>query len=181
MTASHSSRRTILRSAGAATALIAAAGGGRLSAAAQEDAGRHPVMGTWWVTSVPPGGLTLISTYHADGTYTDGGPPSSPAPPDAPHKIEFFGSGQGVWEPIDDRRAAVTLGVYRSDEAGNTVGVFHSRGVIEIDETGNAYSASWSVEVLDADLNPLATVTAETAGRRMIVERIPESAATPTG
>jgi hypothetical protein len=165
MRATALSRRVALRRA-AAVAAVATAGGGR-PAAAQETVAGHPVVGTWWVESVPPGSVVLLSTYHADGTYTDGGAPSSPPPPGAAHRVEFFGSGHGVWAPLDGRRAAATLAVYRSDDEGTSLGAFFSRGVVELDDGLDAYRGTWTVEVLDAAGAPVDRFSVKTAGRRM--------------
>ena len=172
------SRRAALRRAGAAAAIIAAAGGGEPAAAAQATVAGHPIVGTWWVASVPPGAVLLLSTYHADGTYTDGGPPATAAAPGAAHKVEHFGSGRGVWSPLDDRRVTATLAVYRSDEAGNTLGAFFSRGVVELDGTLDAYLGTWTVDVLDAAGNTVDSFPVTTEGRRMKLEPA-EAAGTP--
>ena len=172
------SRRSGLRLLAAAGAGIGIAGAAR-GAAAQATPAGHPLVGTWWVESDPPGGVTLLSTYHADGTYADGGPPAAPAPPGAPHAVEFFGSGRGVWAALDGRRAAVALAVYRSDGEGNTVGAFSSRGVVELDESGDAYRGAWTVDVLDAAGTRVDGFEIATRGRRMRLEPVGGAAATP--
>ncbi len=171
------SRRAALRRAGAAAALIAAAGGRRSAAAAQGSVAGHPIVGTWWVASVPPGSVLLLATYHADGTYTDGGAPVVPAPPGAPHKLEHFGSGRGVWAALDDRRATATLAVHRADENGNYLGAFFTRGIAELDESLDAYRATWTVDVLDAAGSTVDSFPVTTEGRRLTLE--PAEAATP--
>ena len=169
MHAESLSRRAALCRAGAAAALVAAVGGGR-SAAAQGTVAGHPIVGTWWVASVPPGAVLLLATYHADGTYADGGPPVSPAPPGAPHQLEHFGSGRGVWAALDDRRATATLAVHRADEDGTYLGAFVSRRIAELDETQDAYRGTWTVDVLDAAGTKVASFPVTTEGRRLTLE-----------
>ena len=179
------SRRSALRRlGGVGAAALAAAGVGRRSAAAREatpaTAG-HPLVGTWRVTVDDPAQSPILSTYTADGTYADGNVPVSPAPPGAPHRLEFFGSGHGAWVATGERTAAVALEILRADEHGTRLPAFSTRGTVELDDTLDAYRGTWTVDLVEASGTVVETFHVTSRATRMRVEAMePGTAATGT-
>ncbi|MFN8593128.1 MAG: hypothetical protein U0031_16860 [Thermomicrobiales bacterium] len=84
----------------------------------------HPVVGLWRtvVSNTGDEPFASYSTFHADGTYSEV----------LPDGIVI----SGVWQPIGERTAEVTLYVYFSIDDRLVLG--EGRLTAEVDETGNA-------------------------------------------
>ena len=127
---------------------------------AQEDATptsatNHPVVG-FWVFNAPAG----HAIFHADGTYTDANPYG-------------FGVGLGIWRPTDERIAEVIVVFPDWDEqapSSNPV-----TGTIwwnvEVDETGNVMTGTFSGEVAGQTTPP-----SPTRGTRLTFESMSQPA-----
>ena len=96
-------RRIALTVAAVATLVLAGVG-----VAAAQDASAAPAsdgcVGTWMlhVTALGQPASTAFpvnATFHSDGTFITQGPPVSPGPADAPDRVSFMSTGQGVWSP----------------------------------------------------------------------------------
>jgi hypothetical protein len=81
-------------------------------------------VGTWLLRVTGLGkpassGFPVTATFGADGTFIASSPPVSPGPADAPDKVSFTSTAQGVWEATDPGECAITHVFYSTDAQGN--------------------------------------------------------------
>ena len=128
----------------AAIALIVvvfALGAARIAAAQGTDSdAAHPLVGTWLLdTDVDdPENPPEVDIFTADGGV-----------------ISVDSAGEtilGVWEPTGDTSATITF-VSPSAEEETYFGLFMIRADVEIDESGDAFDATYTFEVIDPDGN----------------------------
>ena len=98
---------------------------------------QHPVVGAWWTANDAPGPGTNTATaiFHADGAYLEVDP--------------NIGVGIGVWQATGERTADLTA-VYQDinpDPAVAAPGTVTVRKSVEVDEIGEAFTGSLTVEV----------------------------------
>jgi hypothetical protein len=99
--------------------------------------GDHPIIGAWWSFNDAPGtGLnTAVPVFHADGTYLEADP--------------NIGVGVGVWRPTGARSAEL-IAVYQDidpDPVAVGQGTVTVRSAVEVDETGDAFTSTLTIEV----------------------------------
>jgi hypothetical protein len=82
-----------------------------------------------------------------------------------------FSSFYGVWTHLKERTFAYTGLELISDLSGNLVGYLKARGVYTVSQSGNEYSGTTHVDVLDAEGNVLFSVDVTNTGQRIQVER----------
>ena len=165
-------RRGVVRRAALATALVAAVlvgavGVGRSAGTATQQTtpatAEHPLVGTWIVDPEDddPTNPPSFDVYMADGTALN---------------VGSEGATAGAWEATGPRTAMVTFtGLLR--EAGSGA-AFILRANVEVDETGERFTAAHSFTLVAADGTILAAVQGGTAsGTRLHAE--PMEAAGP--
>ncbi len=122
----------------------------------------HPVVGTWQKANDAPGpGVnTAYATFHADGTYLEVDP--------------NIGVGLGVWQSTGEHTADL-IAVYQdidSDPAVTAAGTVMVRQSVTVDETGDAFTAPFTVEVRIPDGTVVFTAAYTARGTRLQVEPI---------
>ncbi len=119
----------------------------------------HPVVGAWWTENDAPGpGVnTAAVVFHGDGTYLEVDP--------------NIGVGVGVWQATGAGTADL-VAVYQDIDpdpalaAPGTVTVHQS---VAVDEAGEAFTASLTVEVWIPDGTVVFTASYEGRGTRLEV------------
>lgn len=100
---------------------------------------QHPFVGTWLfdADAEEPTNASDVVRVSADGGY-----------------ISVNAAGLttlGVWEATGERTAIVTVTSTGVDETGAPAGTFVIRAAAEVDASGNAFTASYTSEVVDPD------------------------------
>ena len=115
----------------------------------------HPLVGLWRtvVTNQGDTPFASLSTFHADGTYTE-------VLPDG-------GVLSGLWQPVDERTATVTayLTYFMDDRMVNA----EIRLTVEVDETGNVLTEEGTVVGLYEDGSVALAVDSPAMGTRLEV------------
>ena len=98
--------------------------------------GGHPLVGTWLVDddADDPANAPEVSVFTADGAYVNVDAEGFP--------------NVGVWKATGARTAALTFVVPAEDAFADTLVV---RALIEVDETGNATTAQYTIEFVTPD------------------------------
>jgi hypothetical protein len=140
-------------------ALGARSGAGAQDATPAAAAG-HPVVGAWWTANDAPGpGVnTAYAVFHADGTYLEVDP--------------NIGVGVGAWRPTGERSVELTY-VFQDidpDPAATAPGTVTVRQSVEVDGTGDAFTAPLTVEVRIPDGTVVFTAAYTAQGTRLAVE-----------
>lgn len=128
------------------------------------------LVGSWMETVTFPAAsgrppLKSLGSFHDGGTYTyaDQGNVLTLPP-------LVFSAGHGVWTHREHRTFAYTSFGLISDLNGNLVGYLKARGIYTVSASGNEYSGTTHVQILDADGNVLESITVTNEGRRIIME-----------
>ena len=128
----------------------------------------HPVVGLWQ-TVVSNEGMepfTSLSTFHADGTYTE--------------VLPFGAVVSGVWQPTGERTAALTayLNFFNEDRLVNV----EVRLTVEVDETGNALTEAGTVVERYEDGSVVTAGQSPATGTRLeVLPVVPLSELVPEG
>jgi hypothetical protein len=126
----------------------------------------HPIVGAWLldVDVNDPANPPALAIFHDDGTYLQ-------AEPDG-------GNGVGVWEATGANSVALTQLLHDQDETSNFAGTLMVRATIDIDESGDAWTAEYTLEFIGPD----GTSSGETGPGTATAERIAvEPMGTPVG
>ena len=120
----------------------------------------HPVVGTWWTANDAPGpGVeTAYAVFHEDGTYLEVDP--------------NIGVGVGVWRATGERSAELTY-VFQDidpEPATTAPGTVTVRQSVELDATGDAFTAPLTVEVRIPDGTVVFSAAYTARGTRLQVE-----------
>jgi hypothetical protein len=120
----------------------------------------HPVVGAWWTANDAPGpGVeTAYAVFHADGTYLEVDP--------------NIGVGVGVWRATGERSAELTYVFQDINPEPTTIapGTVTVRQSVDVDETGDAFTAPLTVEVRIPDGTVVFTAAYTARGARLQVE-----------
>lgn len=116
--------------------MVAASPG--LSTVAQEGTG-HPVIGAWLadVDTNDPENAPSLFIFHDDGTYLQTDPDGS--------------NGIGAWEETGPNTAALTALFHNQEETGDFAGTAKVRASVEVDESGDALTAEYTLDFMDPD------------------------------
>jgi hypothetical protein len=100
--------------------------------------GGHPLVGTWLLdtNADDPANGPEVTVFTADGAYISVDAEGFP--------------NHGVWEATGDRTAGLTI-VSPGMEEGAFAGTFVVRASIEVDETGDAFTAQYTGEFVTPD------------------------------
>jgi hypothetical protein len=99
----------------------------------------HPLVGTWLLdTNVDdPENAPEVTIFTADGAYISVDAEGFP--------------NHGVWEASGERSAALTIVSPGLEDEGTFAGTFMVRAAIEVDETGDAFTARYTGEFVGPD------------------------------
>lgn len=124
-------------------------------AGAQAATANHPVVGLWRTVVSNTGAepFASLSTFHADGTYTE-------VLPDGPVL-------SGVWRPTGERTAIVTC--YLSFSLGDRPVQGEGRYAVEVDESGNVMTETGPFVALYEDGSVAMAVESPATGTRLVV------------
>lgn len=109
---------------------LVAVGHPTLSADAQDTTAslaNHPLVGAWLLDTdaEDPENVPSLATFSSDGTYLE---------------VDVDGTAIGVWDATGERTADLTILFF--DEGGS----YKVRAAVEVDETGEQLSASYTFE-----------------------------------
>ena len=101
--------------------------------------GGHPLVGTWLLdtNADDPGNAPEVTIFTADGAYISVDAEGFP--------------NHGVWEATGERTANLTIVSPGQEEDGAFAGTFMVRATVEVDETGNAFTAQYTGEFVAPD------------------------------
>lgn len=168
------SRRSALQGITAGGVAVAVTTFGGHPAAGQETTptggSQHPLVGTWRTAADPPGPPVGLASYHAGGTMTFVTPSPFPSAPDAGSALTYETAAYGVWESTGERTAAITGTHLYADDQGVYQGTLTFWGMVEIDESGEAYQFTGAFEIADPTGAVQLSDSASTQGQRMGVQ-----------
>ncbi|MBA3337922.1 MAG: hypothetical protein H0T49_10205 [Chloroflexia bacterium] len=145
--------------------IIAAAGGN--ATAAQDTATRDsPLVGTWLLdtNADDPDNAPDVARFSADGGYV---------------QVDATGfPSLGVWEATGDGTGTLTIVSTGQNEEGEFEGTFIVRAAIEVDASGDAFTAQYTGEFVGPDGTSDGQYGPATATGTRIV---PEAMGTPVG
>jgi hypothetical protein len=133
------------------------------------DGNKKTLVGTWrtvvTVVNCQTGSSLPITfhglfTFHKDGTMSEYGigPGSSPS---------LRSPGHGVWEHQTGwQDYSASFMFYRYDAIGTFIGSQKAKASLHLDGSGDKFTTTSSVEILNADDNVIATGCASTEGTR---------------
>lgn len=122
----------------------------------------HPVVGAWFWQNISTDPFDdSFGIFHADGTYVEETP--------------YVGTGIGAWEATGERSVDLIIvfqdieGGFDPDEpASFAAGTFTGRLSVEVDDTGNAISASGPIEIRTPDGALVDEVSYDGTARRLL-------------
>jgi hypothetical protein len=126
----------------------------------------HPLVGTWLLdtNADDPANAPEVAVFTANGAYIS-------------VDAEGFPS-LGVWETAGEGTANLTIVSAEADEEGGFGGTFMVRAAIDVDDTGDAFTAQYTGEFVD----PNGTATGEYGPGTATATRIAvEAMGTPAG
>lgn len=150
---------------------------------AQDDASdpeEQGFVGSWHVGFVidgQPRASNLIS-FTSDGLILHSNQATTQTGSGVPADVVFQSGGHGVWTSSGERTADITFMLLQSDADGNDLGTRTIRGTLELDESGDAWSGTYTATVADAEGEVLQVSEGMVEGTRIVVEPM-EELATP--
>ena len=101
--------------------------------------GGHPLVGTWLLdtNTADPANGPEVTIFTADGAYISVDAEGFP--------------NHGVWEATGERTAALTIVSPGMEEEGVFAGTFMVRASVEVDETGDSFTAQYTGEFVTPD------------------------------
>ena len=137
-------RRVTVGLVAIAALILGAVGLGVLPPALAQDAtptamSGHPLVGTWLLdTSIEdPENLPEVTVFTADGAYISSDAEGFP--------------NVGVWEASGERSARLTIVSPGVEEDGAFAGTFMVRATIDVDESGDRFTAQYTGEFVGPD------------------------------
>ena len=134
----------------------------------------HPLVGSWKVTvsfdGQPPLVLPNLATYTSDGTAVIAAPPQLPETPGSTTPRDFFSPGHGTWVATGERTADLQFIFLVTDRGGNLASTNTVRATLELDATGDAYTGTFVLEIVDPAGRGPAPLTGTLRGSRIRVE-----------
>jgi len=101
----------------------------------------HPLVGTWIIdVSTDPGNAPGIVVFMGDGTLVELHPNVAGQP-----------DGAGVWRSAGEREAAATIVFHNTDESERFGGTTTVLMMIEVDDTGQRFTAPYVLQVTASD------------------------------
>jgi hypothetical protein len=99
----------------------------------------HPLVGTWLLdtNADDPANAPEVTIFTADGAYISVDAEGFP--------------NHGVWEASGERSATLTIVSPGLEDEGAFAGTFMVRATIEVDETGDAFTAQYTGEFVGPD------------------------------
>ena len=99
----------------------------------------HPLVGTWLLDTDAndPENAPEVTIFTADGAYISVDAEGFP--------------NHGVWEATGEQSATLTIVSPGMDEDGAFFGTFIVRGTVEVDESGDAFTAQYTGEFVGPD------------------------------
>jgi hypothetical protein len=158
-----------LSAAGAGLAL-AAAGTHVAAKATTGDMAAHPIVGLWQLDpgpNSPTGSKFDFFLVHSDGTYNEWGGLA-------------VGVALGIWRPTGERTAELMHIYVDTDPTTKTetLGTATFRTKVQIDDTGNAYTADGDLDLRDDNGVPIVTLPAHWTAMRITFDHNPATGST---
>ena len=99
----------------------------------------HPLVGTWLLdtNADDPENAPEVTIFTADGAYISVDAEGFP--------------NHGVWEASGERSATLTIVSPGMEEEGTFAGTFIVRATVEVDETGDTFTAQYTGEFVEPD------------------------------
>lgn len=97
----------------------------------------HPVVGAWILDTDASTGENApsLASFSSDGVY---------------HEVSSDGpDGIGVWQPIDADSVALTITYIDVDPDGTYSSTTTVRATVDVDSSGNAFTAQYTLEFVD--------------------------------
>jgi len=130
----------------------------------------HPVVGAWFWQNISADPFDdSFGIFHADGTYVEETP--------------YIGAGIGAWEATGEQSVDLIIvfqdiegGFDPNEPAAFVAGTFTARLSIEVDDAGNAISATGPIEIRTPDGAMVDEVTFDGTASRLSVGWLPPTA-----
>jgi hypothetical protein len=129
----------------------------------EEERRNEPVIVGLWSTTVSQGDKVLLrgfDAYHSDHTEVL----------NEFHDPRTGNVCLGVWKQTGHRTYKLTHPAFLWDANGNWIGYRILRQTVTVDDTGNGFSGTWSVDRTDTNGNVLSHLDAEIVGTRITVD-----------
>jgi len=127
------------------------------------------MVGTWRVTVQVPGapvGINL-ATLSLDGGVLVAFPSPTPAAPGASHRLKYWTSAIGRWEPTGDRGAKMSFLALGVDENGSPIGTHAIAATAIAAEDGQSWSGPFTITIDGPDGATLASVSGTVSAVRL--------------
>lgn len=111
---------------------------------------QHPLVGSWRVdVQIPAAHVTSVdlATFTSDGAVIVAFPSPTPAPPNAGHRLEYWTTALGAWEPDGPRGATMTFVSLGVDEAGANIGTHTITAQASVAVDGRTWSGSFQIAI----------------------------------
>lgn len=131
---------------------------------------RHPVVGSWRVNVAIPGapaGMVNLATLSLDGGVLVAFPSPTPAAPGSAHRLEYWTTAIGRWEPTGDQTAKMSFLALGADEYGNSVGTHAISATATADAGGQSWSGPFTITIAGPDGATLASLSGTVSATRL--------------
>jgi hypothetical protein len=131
----------------------------------------HPLVGSWRVAvqvAVAPAGVNL-ATFTGDGAVIVAFPSPTPAPPNAAHRLEYWTTALGTWQPDGPRDAAMTFVSLGVDETGADIGSHVITARVAVSADGRSWSGPFRIAISGPDGAPAGSFDGTVSAERIAV------------
>lgn len=120
----------------------------------REMAIEHPLVGAWRIdVQIPAAHATSVNlaTFSGDGAVIVAFPSPTPAPPNAGHRLEYWTTALGAWEPAGPRGGTMTFVSLGVDETGANIGTHTITAQASVAANGRTWSGPFRIEITGAN------------------------------
>ncbi len=131
---------------------------------------RHPVVGSWRVSVEIPGApatMINLATLSLDGGVVVAFPSPTPAAPGSGHRLEYWTTALGRWEPTGDATAKMSFFSLGADENGNAIGTHTISATATSTAGGESWSGPFTITIAGVDGATLASLSGTVSATRL--------------
>ncbi|HEU0115034.1 MAG TPA: hypothetical protein VFQ80_10180 [Thermomicrobiales bacterium] len=133
----------------------------------------HPLVGAWRVAvTVPAANATSVNlaTLGGDGSVVVAFPSPTPAPANAGHRLEYWTTALGAWEPSSPRGGTMTFVSLGVDETGANIGAHMVTAQASVAADGRTWSGPFRIENHDANCVAIGAVEGTVLAERIAAD-----------